>query len=216
MTDADDLGTILASFVSLLAVDSAAASSLGPPFDLEVIAATSARAAALDEAQIDFGEGPGWDAYSSGRVAQSLLDDDARAAWPFLTSSPLIAGVEAVTALPLSFGHLRIGAVTLSRSTTTPLDAARLAAAADLATALGRTVIARALAEAQGGDDVRDPAFSRREVHQATGMVVSQLGTTPADALLALRPRVRSLADRARRGRRDRLATPRPLPRPGP
>lgn len=186
MTQDDELDTLLASFLTLLPVEDAAASSLGKPFDLEVLGATSARAAALDEAQIDLGEGPAWDAYRIGGTVTAHLNGTDRSRWPFFSSSPAAAGAGTMIVLPLAFGPLRIGAVSLS-GVAAPLEEQQVTMAENLAVLVGRAVTAQALALAQDGAAQRDPAFSRREVHQATGMLISQLGTTPADALLTLR-----------------------------
>jgi hypothetical protein len=187
MTAPTELETLLASLVTLLPVDHAAASSLGAPFDLETLAATSTRAAALDELQIDVGDGPAWGAYRTGRTVQADLHDGERTAWPFFSASPLTVGVCSISAFPLGFGPLRIGAVSLYGTTRQELDREQLQLAADLSVLLGRSVVAQALAEAADGTVLRDPALSRREVHQATGMIISQMKATPEDALLALR-----------------------------
>lgn len=187
MTTDDELATLLASFLTLLPVEDAAASSLGRPFDLEVLGATSVRAAALTEAQIDLGEGPVWEAYRTGRTVTTDMHGAVETRWPFFSSSPVAVGVGVITVLPLAFGPLRIGAVSLSGVAATHLDEQQMTVAANLVLLVGRTVVAQALERAQDGETRRDPVFSRREVHQATGMLISQLGVTPADALMTLR-----------------------------
>lgn len=184
----EDLTVLVASLVALLPFEDAAACSLDAPFDVETLASTSTRAASLDETQLDFGEGPAWDAFRSRRPVQlSVAGRDAEAAWPVLASSLTAAGVCSVLALPLSFGPLRIGAVTLFSSGAAHADEKAVQVAQSIATLLGRAVVARALARAQDGEAGFDASFARREVHQATGMVLSQRGTTPDDALLILR-----------------------------
>jgi GAF domain-containing protein len=184
----DDLASLLSSFVTLLPIEDAAASTLRKPFDVETLVASSARAAELDEAQIDLGEGPAWDALRVGRPVQLRLDvAKDRAAWPFLTAVPAVAGLRFVVSVPLSFGPLGIGAVTLSSSGSVTFGSEQFRLAETLATVLGRAVITRALSEAAAGAIVRDPSLSRREVHQATGMVIAQMRSTPEDALLTIR-----------------------------
>ncbi|QHC60367.1 GAF and ANTAR domain-containing protein [Rathayibacter sp. VKM Ac-2760] len=181
-----ELLSLLSSFVTLLPVEDTAVSALGAPFEIETLAATSSRSARLDEAQIDLGEGPAWDAYRNRRPVAMLIDRD-RASWPFFCASPAAIGVHSVVAVPLAFGPLPIGAVSLYSGALLALDADQLALAESLAALLGRAVVARVVAEAESGAPVRDPALSRREVHQATGMVISQTGSSPEDALLAIR-----------------------------
>nr|WP_237397932.1 GAF and ANTAR domain-containing protein [Rathayibacter rathayi] len=178
----------MASLVTVLPFEEAAASSLGAPFDVETLASSSVRAASLDEAQLDLGEGPAWDAFHTRRpVRASVADSGREPEWPFLASSFGRAGVCSVLALPLAFGPLHIGAVTLFALEAEPADDAAVKMAQSIVTLVGRTVTFRALAETQSGIAERDASLSRREVHQATGMVLSQTGTTPDDALLILR-----------------------------
>jgi hypothetical protein len=57
-----------------------------------------------------------------------------------------------------------------------------------LASIAARQVLRRALAELVDGEDgIADGRFSRREVHQASGMVAAQLRIDVDDALVVLR-----------------------------
>ncbi|SMH44767.1 ANTAR domain-containing protein [Rathayibacter oskolensis] len=183
-----DIGALLSSFVTLLPVEDAAASALGRPFDIETLVASSTRAADLDGAQIDLGEGPGWTAYRTLRpVRMEAADDADQATWPFFSSAVSRVGVCSVVAVPLLVGTLSIGAVSLYSGSSVHLEAEQLRLATGLSTLLARSVVARALGEADTGVAIRDPALSRREVHQATGMVIAQTGSTPDEALLTIR-----------------------------
>ncbi|MWV58547.1 GAF and ANTAR domain-containing protein [Rathayibacter sp. VKM Ac-2754] len=181
-----DLDSLLTSFVTLLPVEDAAASALGRPFDIETLVASSSRAAGLDGAQIDLGEGPSWNAYRTLRPVSMRVDHD-RELWPFFASTLTRVGVCSVLAVPLLVGTLSIGAVSLYSDSAVMLEAEQLRLAANLSTLLARSVVARALDEADSGVAVRDPSLSRREVHQATGMVIAQTGSTPEEALLTIR-----------------------------
>jgi hypothetical protein len=179
---------LLASFVTLLPGADAAASVLGAPFDAETLAATSSRAVTLDETQIDLGEGPAWDAHRTYRPTEMQIDDERHfAAWPVFGLSAEAAGARTVLAIPLLVGTSSIGAVTLYSSTPIRLDAPLLRVAGRLSGELATAVVAQAMNSSEGGSLARDPALSRREVHQATGMVMSQMRSTPADALLMIR-----------------------------
>jgi hypothetical protein len=184
----NDLASLLSSFAALLPIEHAAASSLVAPFDVETLVASSRRAMELDEAQIDLGEGPAWDALHTRKLVQMRFSDaDAGAVWPFLSASAAVSGLAHVLALPLTFGLLDIGAVTLSSAAPVDLSDDQLNLATTVATVFSRVVVTRALTEAESGEVVRDPSLSRREVHQATGMVLAQMGASPGDALLAIR-----------------------------
>lgn len=185
---ASEREVLLSAFASLLPVEDAAASVLGAPFDIETLAASSVRAARLDEAQIDLGEGPAWDAYRSCRPVSLQLDDDRDPAlWPMFAPRLLGARVRTVFAVPLIVGRTSIGAVSLYSSHPVHLDGDQLRDAQHLAGLFARAEVAQAVREADSVTVARDPALSRREVHQATGMVIAQTGTTPADALDLIR-----------------------------
>jgi hypothetical protein len=182
-----DIERLLASFTTLLPGEDAAASVLGGPFDMQTLAATSRRAAMLDETQIDFGEGPAWNAYRTYRPTEMDVDDERHfAAWPIFALSAEAAGARTVLAVPLVVGSSSIGAVTLY-STSMRLDAEQLQLTGRLSGALAMAVVDQAISLPEDGSLARDPALSRREVHQATGMVMSQMNLTPADALLMIR-----------------------------
>ncbi|MCJ1688565.1 GAF and ANTAR domain-containing protein [Rathayibacter sp. VKM Ac-2927] len=186
--DPEDLATLLASFMTLLPVEDAAASLLGAPFDIETLVASSTRAARLDDAQIDLGEGPAWHAYRNYRPAYLHLSNaESGETWPMFTPVAASEAVETVVSLPLLVGTSSIGAVSLFGSQQLHLDVDGLRLATGLASVLAKTIVARALEEADRGEFPRDPVLSRREVHQATGMVLAQTKTSAADALLLIR-----------------------------
>lgn len=175
-------------FVTALPVDRASVSALGPPFDVETIDASDDVAARLSEAQIDVGEGPGWDAYASQSVV--AVPDVARAPrslWPHFVGTMAAASLaaKAIYSLPLSVGTLRIGAVTLYAEQVDAMDPAALADAGSLAGRAASEVLRHCL-EHRHDDAEDDGRHSRRELHQATGMVVAQMRVRPADALLLI------------------------------
>lgn len=163
-------------------------SVLGVPFDAETVAATSGRAAKLDETQIDLGEGPAWNANRTYRPTEMHIADERHfATWPVFGLSAEAEGVMTVLAVPMLVGTSSIGAVSLYSSTTMRLDAQQLQLAGRLSRVLGQAVVADAMTSVENQTLARDPALSRREVHQATGMVMSQMKSSPADALLMIR-----------------------------
>jgi hypothetical protein len=179
---------LLASLVRILPGEDAAVSVLGAPGDSRTLAATSRRAETLDEMQIDLGEGPAWDAHRTCRATEMLVHDERHfAAWPFFAPSAAVAGAGSVLAVPLLVGPSSIGAVTLSSSASMRLDAQELQLAGRLSGTLARAVAEQMTTPRADGTLVRDHTLSRREVHRATGMVVSRMRTTPADALLMMR-----------------------------
>ncbi|MGG7463289.1 ANTAR domain-containing protein [Plantibacter sp. YIM 135347] len=91
------------------------------------------------------------------------------------------------SAFPLAVGALDVGAVTLYTRSSRQLTEAELGTAETLAGLAALQVLRHAMRHRDDIDD--DALFSRREVHQATGMVISQLSVSATDALLLLRAR---------------------------
>ena len=103
--------------------------------------------------------------------------------WPLLDADALSALAPLVVhALPLGEGEHVIGVMTLhQQGTGRDLDL-------DAALVVARVITAALLADGPTQQDVGHGRWGERaEVHQATGMVVAQLGVPEADALALLR-----------------------------
>jgi hypothetical protein len=153
------------------------------------VSATDARAARIDELQLDLGEGPAWDAL---RDARPVLDPDLRRSasgrWPAFTEAIAQQDVAALLVFPLRVGHLGLGALTLSSRTPLTLTAEQGAQAGALAGMVSAVLLRLALERV--GDDTGGAVpemHSRRTIHQATGMVIVQAGVSAADAELLIR-----------------------------
>jgi AmiR/NasT family two-component response regulator len=87
-------------------------------------------------------------------------------------------------------GPLQVGAVDLYSNRPLRLDAVQERRASELADVAARTVLQRALESAVGDadDDLAedDNPYSRKIIHQATGMVLAQLGIGPDDARMVI------------------------------
>ena len=157
------------------------------------VAATDATSRRVEEMQVLFGEGPCIDAMSSG--AAVLVGDLTRAPlverWPAFTPAARDAGVRAAFAFPLQIGAIRLGAMDLYRERTGTLEHVELVEARSFADAAVRVILDL---QSQGGDgelpDELAPGWSTSSaVHQATGMIMVQLGTDVVSAFAALRAR---------------------------
>nr|WP_228494928.1 GAF and ANTAR domain-containing protein [Clavibacter sp. VKM Ac-2873] len=177
--------------VSALGVSGAAVSTLGDPIGSETVCASDDRAARLDEIQLDLGEGPCWEALTTRRpVLEPDVQGSDAATWPLARHAMRETGLGAVFAFPLVVAGLRLGAVDLYSRTARDISDREVADATALSRIVARQVLRRALLAAEGPQEETgtwDGRYSRREVHQATGMVVAQMGIRPADALLVLR-----------------------------
>jgi hypothetical protein len=186
---ADD-ADLCSPFVHALGMSGAAVSTLGPPLGSETIGASDAGAARLDELQLDLGEGPCWEAIASHRpVLEPDVQRSANTSWPLARQAMHESGLGAVFAFPLVVAGLDVGAVDLYSDGPRDLSTQQIDDATNLSRVLARHVLRRALLSlaAEGEDAGWDGQYSRREVHQATGMVIAQMGLSAADALLVLR-----------------------------
>lgn len=144
-------------------------------------------AARLEDLQEVLGEGPGHTASSSGRLEVCSVADEESTAWPDFADAALrLVGPATVYAVPMRPRHAVFGVLSLYQVTRpdAPLaldDSTLVRLAAATATAVVRDP-AGADDELEGG-----PWQSRSPIHQATGMVVAQLGLVPDDALAVLK-----------------------------
>jgi hypothetical protein len=150
------------------------------------VAATSQDAATLEDLQTVAGEGPTVDAITTSTVVLTGLDPDNLSRWPLLSQHlDRIPGDGVVMAIPLIASSVPLGVLTVLAA---PETAERLLV--DAAEFVGAALTAAILHDIEvGGPDVAvERAWLRQaEVHQATGMIVSQIGVRPEDALSLLR-----------------------------
>ncbi|WP_254773844.1 GAF and ANTAR domain-containing protein [Microbacterium sp. cf046] len=175
------------AFLSVLPVAGAAVSTIGHVLGSETIAASDSQAARIDEIQFDLGEGPCWDAMRSATpVLEPAVGTAGRERWPAFAQSIVPDGVNSVFAFPLAIGPLRFGAVDLYSRIPVSLSDTQAHQAEAMAEIVSRHVLRRALASI--GDDANEPvsAFSRRLIHQATGVVLAQVDISADDARLMI------------------------------
>jgi hypothetical protein len=185
-------GSLCSPFLSVLPVTGAAVSVLAGVSGQSTMCSSDPTAARLDELQFDLGEGPCWDAMTSRRpVLHPGFRQDGSGTWPIFANAvhedPLGSGVLSVYAFPLFVGSLDIGAVDLYSTTGTPLQGHEVADATDLASVAAWQVLRRILSDTASDDAAGPATYNRREVHQATGMVLAQLNITADEAALLLR-----------------------------
>jgi hypothetical protein len=189
-SQSDDGSALSYPFVDVLPVAGASVSTLGDFLGSETVSASDALAARIDELQFDLGEGPCWDAVAT---ALPVLAPDLRShpsgRWPAFSRAILDDELGAIFAFPLFVGPLRIGAVDLYALRPTELTDTQSMQASAMAEVVSRRVLRRAIMRMNqdaGSDDKTSNAFSRRVIHQATGMVLSQLDIASDDARLVI------------------------------
>ena len=179
-----------APFVAAFPIDGASISVLAGPVSGLTISATDAVATRLDELQFDLGEGPCWSALAH-RIPVLMDTDSASSDWPTfrqaVASDTLTQKVGLLHAFPLAIGSLDIGAIDLYSGDPEPLTPELISEASSLAGIAAWRVLRTILQDHSQGYDSDSIGYSRREIHQATGMIVVQLNVTPEDAELLLR-----------------------------
>lgn len=181
----DGPGGFSIPFLDVLPVTGAAVSTLGDLLGSETLSATDDRAARLDELQFDLGEGPCWDAL---RLARPVLEPDVnhpQTFWPAFSLALREHHISSIFAFPLHVGSLRIGAVDLYSLEPVTLHESHTRQATAMAGVIGRKVLRNALAAVEV-EEHPVSAYSRRLIHQATGMVLAQLDVSADDARLVI------------------------------
>jgi hypothetical protein len=181
-------GSRLASpFLELLPISGVAISVFDQSRRASLIQATDPTSTRLEEIQFDLGEGPSVDAYAAGALV-SVPDLAAADQWPAFLQSAAELTVGAIFAFPLLLGAACTGTVTCYRSSPGKLDAKAVDIGVSLCRAIAGPAFRRAIVLADHeSPDHEAPIESRREIHQATGMVLTQLDISATDALSRLR-----------------------------
>ena len=153
----------------------------------EFLCASDAVAERMEWAQIALGEGPAVAAFTSGGPVSTPDAAMPDTRWPLLAREEEAAEAGAVYALPLQLGAIRVGVLSLYLESGTRLDHH------DFGDAIAIADLVTSLLLASGTTDEPDPLDhwwvqpqSSREIHQATGMVVAQLGVSVRDAYARL------------------------------
>ncbi|MCS5715164.1 GAF and ANTAR domain-containing protein [Herbiconiux sp. CPCC 205716] len=186
----DDPSRLAEPIARSFPVSGASICTLGEILSAETVSASDPVAARLDELQLDLGEGPCWDALRSiSPVFEPDIQHSPRGAWPMFLPAVAHEAIGAVFAFPLVVGHLRLGAVDLYCIEPMTLSPLQIRQASTLAAVVSRLVLRRALEAARDDEPMHPPVdrFSRRAIHQATGMVIAQLGVSVDDAEMLLR-----------------------------
>jgi hypothetical protein len=168
-------------------VDGASISTISDFLDTETVSASDAIATHIDDVQFSLGEGPCWDALRSETpVLESDLRGQPPSRWPAFLDAISSDDIGAIFAFPLVLGTLKLGAMDLYLRDPAALDPLAIRHGEAIADAVSRLVLARALQAASVPYTSDDSPFSRRIIHQAVGVVLSQLAISSTDAMLVI------------------------------
>ncbi|WP_214633148.1 GAF and ANTAR domain-containing protein [Antrihabitans cavernicola] len=192
-SELDALGRVCRACVDLLPVDGASITVIDGTAHHETLYASDEVSARLESIQFTLGEGPSFHAFATrGPVLVPDLATATTAAWPVFAAEIADLPVAALFVFPIQSGAIAIGSFGLYRSRAGPLVPDELSIALQVA-----DIAAIALLHMGAIADVDDDEHyehwltqlprSSVEVHQATGMLISQLGLPAAQALSRLR-----------------------------
>ncbi|ALV44592.1 antitermination regulator [Arthrobacter alpinus] len=185
---------LCADFLATLPISGIAISAFPGHAPETSIFASDATSARIDELQFDLGEGPRWEALRTRQpVLLPNVKADGHAAWPVFAKAVLDYDVAALFVFPLLLGAMEVGVIELYSSSPGSLSPVDHAAALQLCDSAAWKLLRHILTAGPGdGRGEKNPSLeksllSRREVHQATGMVLAQTGLSATNALLLLR-----------------------------
>jgi hypothetical protein len=178
-------------FVHALPVSGASISVMSAIGAQITIGITDPTAAEIERIQFELGEGPHWDVLKTGlpvMVADASTENSDR--WPMFSRAISTVPVGAIFAFPLTMGAVTVGVVDLYRSTPGALRADEVSAGLALAEEISEQALLQAVASASvsGAESAMTPAM-RREIHQATGMILIQLNVSATEAFTRLQAR---------------------------
>ena len=149
------------------------------------LCATDDIALAVESLQELVGEGPGFDAASGGEPVSCYLGEVHRSRWTHLAQATWDE-LSDVTVYATPIPATLPGVVTFYTGRGRPLDAPADSAAL-LASAVGAALLTDGHEQQESSEGLHGPWDSRTVVHQATGMIMSQLNVPADDALSLLR-----------------------------
>jgi hypothetical protein len=184
------LDDLCAPFLTALPIDGLSISVFARGAAPSTVCVSDATAARLDELHFELGEGPFWDVIRTGQaVSVADFSQTGGSRWPVLASAMRPLDFRGLFAFPMNVGATTVGVVGMHRKLAgelTALETTRAVSLARLTTARAvRMAIDRAQAESLPSE-VAVPEM-RRQVLQATGMVLAQLGVTATEGFARLR-----------------------------
>ena len=177
------------AYVVGLDVDGAAMSLLTASTSRQTLYATDETAELLEDLQFSLGEGVCVEAAVTGRpvLVADIHHTTAVSRWPIFAAAVVEqSDVGALFAVPLQWGTVNLGVLDLYRKAPGSLSDAQLRdamSAADMAALMFLGV----RTDPGDGTWLDHSVHGRAEIHQATGMVLAQLGVSATDALARMR-----------------------------
>ncbi|MBA2473878.1 MAG: GAF and ANTAR domain-containing protein [Pseudonocardiales bacterium] len=172
-----------------LDVDGAAISLLTASTSRETLCVTDATAELLEDLQFSLGEGACMEAALTGRpvLVPDLHHSTETNRWPIFAAAVMEQSeVGALFAVPLQWGTINLGVLDLYRNAPGSLRNAQLRDAINSAN-MAALMLLGVRTDPGDGEWLDHSLHGRAEIHQATGMVLVQLGISATDALARMR-----------------------------
>jgi hypothetical protein len=176
---------VCAVMIAEMGVDGSSVTVLIADGARETVYSSDPRAANLAELALTLGEGPSVDGLSGyPTLIADINSVRSQQRWPMFAPAAADSGVQAIFALPMQVGGAMVGVVELHRSRPGGLTGDELRDGLILTdTACG--ILLDATQGKPGEPEL--VTLQHPEVHQATGMIIAQLGVSAAVALVRLR-----------------------------
>jgi GAF domain/ANTAR domain len=177
------------AYIAGLDIDGAAMSLLTASPLHQTLCATDATAELLEDLQFSLGEGACVEAALTGRpvLVPDLQQTTGASRWPIFAAAVVEqSDVGALFAVPLQWTTINLGVLDLYRKVPSSLSDAQLRdamSAADMAALM----LLGVRTDPGDGEWLDHSLHGRAEIHQATGMVLVQLGVSATDALARMR-----------------------------
>lgn len=187
---AEAAARVCGACVELLPVDGASMSVMLGSGHRHSLYASDAVMERVEDLQFSLGEGPCFEAFQTGDPV--LVPDLAHTgglSWPMFAAQ-MSADVGAIFAFPLRRGAVRLGAIDLYRRAPGWLSDAELSTALQLTDIATSALLAASVTGPDGEISdawVMELTRARAAVHQATGMIIAELGIPAEQALARLR-----------------------------
>jgi len=183
------LQTLVDEITELFGLDAAGITLADDRQELEVVAATSERAALLELMQLESREGPCIEASVSGTPRSAASPDEMRRQWPRFAAAAEHAGFASVHSVPMRSRETVLGAVNLFRSAPGRLDDRDLAAIRALTDVATIAVLQQRSADhaALAQQRLQQALDSRVLIEQAKGFLAHTHRIEPDEAFALLR-----------------------------
>jgi GAF domain-containing protein/ANTAR domain-containing protein len=185
-----------------LPADGAAFTAMASDQARELWYASDPMIARVHELQFGLGEGPTLDAFHAGRpVFVPDFADVAADRWPILTPALAASEIGGLFTFPIGLGAITIGVLAAYRTAPGQLTSEHLATVLGIADLAAAALLALRAGHPNGrtnsqpdmpddgyvGEIWLDGVGADQRVHQATGMLIAQLGVSAEEAFARLR-----------------------------